>query len=163
MEQPRCPHELVMAATRKVRASPATAWAIMTDHAGYADVADNLSKVEVLHGEGLGMVRRCYDTRGRGWSETADLWRPQSAYGFRIHTEAPDYPYPLRALCGRWTLEPAEGGVLIGVSLHASPRFGALGRLLLGSQRRKMQAVLERLLDRWAERMEAGAEAEARA
>lgn len=157
MDSPTWPNELVMAATRYVRAPPEVAWAIMTDHPGYADVADNLSKVEVLSGDGLGMVRRCYDRRGRNWCETADLWRPGEAYGFRIHTEAPGYPYPLKALSGRWTLEPAADGVIVGIALRARPRLGAIGRLLLGSQRRSMQAVLESLLERWAQRMEAAA------
>ena len=49
---------------RTVRAPRATVWKVMTDHPGYAGVASNLSKVEVLSGDGLGMRRRCYGPKG---------------------------------------------------------------------------------------------------
>lgn len=69
---------------------PGVAWQVMTDHAGYADIADNLSKVEVVSGHGLGMLRRCY--------------------AFTLDTNAPDYPYPLTELKGTWRVEQVEQG-----------------------------------------------------
>ena len=54
---------------RAVRAPASTVWDVMTDHPGYADVASNISKVEVLSGDGLGMKRRCFGPKGENWSE----------------------------------------------------------------------------------------------
>ena len=50
---------------RDIQVTPAVAWRVMTDHAGYADVADNLSRVAVVEGHGLGMRRRCVDAASR--------------------------------------------------------------------------------------------------
>ena len=75
-------------AFRIVPLEPEVAWQVMIDHEGYADVAYNLSKVEVVSGRGLGMCRRCYDTSGRGWGETCTLWEEGRAYAFSVDTHA---------------------------------------------------------------------------
>lgn len=77
---------LTASVKRLVRAPASTVWNVMTDHPGYADVASNISKVEVLTGDGLGMQRQCYGPKGENWTETCDLFEPGKSFGFKIHT-----------------------------------------------------------------------------
>ena len=71
---------------RTVNAPTETVWEVMTDHPAYADVASNISKVETISGDGIGMKRRCYGPKGENWEETCDLFEPGKSFGFRIHT-----------------------------------------------------------------------------
>ena len=49
---------------------PAQVWPIIAVFEGYTDVADDLSRVKVEAGLGLGIARRCYDNnKGRSWNE----------------------------------------------------------------------------------------------
>ncbi|MGB0498196.1 MAG: SRPBCC family protein [Rubricella sp.] len=140
---------------RTVRAPTATVWEVMTDHPAYADVADNLSRVEVLSGDGLGMRRRCHGPKGESWEETCDLHEPGRAYGFRVHTEAEDYPYPFETLTGRWSVEKHPGGSLFEIQIVAKPKGNALSRWLFTTLARpRFKTILIDLADAWAERME---------
>ncbi|WP_108882291.1 SRPBCC family protein [Anderseniella sp. Alg231-50] len=144
------------ASVRRVVAAPAeTAWEVMTDHPGYADVAGNISKVEVLAGEGIGMTRRCFGPKGENWTETCNQFQEGRSYGFRIHTEAPDYPYPISDLQGRWSVEPKGPGSEFSIDIEAKPKGGFLSRALFASvARRQFKSILVDLADAWAKRME---------
>ncbi len=139
--------------SRAVAAPPEIVWPVIADQAGYADVADNLSRVELVAGEGLGMARRCYDNKGRGWNETCVLWDEGRAYSFEVDTS--DYPFPLREVRGTWGVEPAPGGAsTITMRFDITAKYGAPGRLAMGLALRLMFAALcERLLDRWQARI----------
>lgn len=140
---------------RAVQAPVATVWEVMTDHPGYADVADNLSKVEVLSGEGLGMVRRCYGPKGESWKETCDLFKPGETFGFRIHTEADDYPYPFAELSGRWRVQEHQVGSEFHIEIVAKLAGSPLSKWLFATLARpQFTTVLIDLADAWAERME---------
>jgi ribosome-associated toxin RatA of RatAB toxin-antitoxin module len=106
-----------MVFTRSVQASPDVAWEVVSDVGGFGDVAPNLSRAEVLEGQGQGMVRRCYDARGRGWSEDCTLWEEGHRYEMRVRTET--YPFPLRQLFrdfrGTWEVEPSAEGTLVSM------------------------------------------------
>lgn len=146
---------------RAVRAPAPTVWDVMTDHPAYADVASNISKVEVLSGDGLGMRRRCFGPKGENWSETCDLFDEGRSYGFKIHTEAPDYPYPISDLTGRWSVEPEGTGATFSIDIEARPKGGFLTRALFSAvARRQFKAVLIDLADAWSDRMEREARAQ---
>ncbi|HHS89269.1 MAG TPA: SRPBCC family protein, partial [Rhodobacteraceae bacterium] len=150
---------------RSVRAPTGIVWEVMTDHPAYADVADNISKVEVLSGDGLGMKRRCYGPKGENWVETCDLHEPGHAYGFRVHTEAEDYPYPFAELSGRWSVERHPVGSEFRIEIVASVKGNTLSRWLFSTMAGpRFKTVLIDLADAWAERMEheAGKERTAR-
>ena len=137
---------------RNIAASSQQVWPILTDHEGYADVAENLSRVEVVAGAGLGMARRCYDNKGRGWNETCVLWEEGRAYSFKVDTS--DYPFPLSDVRGTWAVEPADGGSVITMTFDIVAKYGAPGRLVMGLELRLMFAGLcERLLDKWQARI----------
>lgn len=132
----------------------------MTDHPGYADVASNISNVEVLSGEGIGMQRRCFGPRGENWTETCDLFEDGRSYGFKIHTEAPDYPYPISDLQGRWSVAPKGAGSEFSIDIEAMPKGGFISRMLFSSlAKRQFKSVLIDLADAWSRRMEREARA----
>lgn len=146
-------------AERVIPVPAGVAWQVMTDHAGYADVAENLSRVEVISGSGMGMRRRCYDNRGRGWGETCCLWEEGRAYSFEVHTSAADYPYPLRELKGTWQVEPVEEGLRVILEFVALPKWGFVGRTLMRLAIGNASRICLNLLAGWERRMlaEAGA------
>lgn len=113
--------------------NPDLVWAVVADVALYAQLATGLSHVEILEGDGQGLRRRCYDTRGRGWNETCTVWEPGRRFQMRVDTAS--YPFPLRLLLrsfqGTWSVDPAPEGARITVGFDAEPRLGPLGRLAL--------------------------------
>ncbi|MCV0425943.1 MAG: SRPBCC family protein [Roseibium sp.] len=151
----------VIASVRRAVAAPVSAvWKVMNDHPGYAEVASNLSKVEVLSGDGIGMQRRCYGPKGEHWTETCDAFEVEQSYGFTIHTDAPDYPYPISDLKGRWSVTPVGNGAEFAIDITARPKGNFLMRLLfLLAAKKQFKGVLVQLADRWSERMEREARA----
>lgn len=127
----------------------------MTDHPAYADVASNIAEVEVLAGDGLGMRRRCFGPKGEHWEETCDVFEPGKSFGFRIHTEADDYPYPIDALTGRWSVRALEDGSEFDIQIVATPKGNAVSKWLFGMMAKtQFKNVLIELADGWAKRME---------
>lgn len=140
---------------RVVNAPVDAVWAVMTDHPRYADVASNISKVEVLSGDGLGMERRCYGPKGENWRETCDLFEDGKVFGFKIHTEAEDYPYPMSDLQGRWTVEPKRNGSEFSIDIEAKPTGNFVVQTLFKlAAKRQFKAILIDLADAWSARME---------
>lgn len=141
--------------SRSVRAPAGIVWRVMTDHPRYADVASNISKVEVLSGEGLGLERRCYGPKGENWSETCDVFEDGKAFGFKVHTKALDYPYPISELQGRWAVQPKGSGAEFEIEIEARPKGGFLMQKMFKlAATRKFKAVLTDLAEAWADRME---------
>lgn len=146
---------LIARVTRAVGAPVERVWEVMTDHPGYADVASNISKVEVLSGQGIGMKRRCFGPKGENWTETCDLFEEGQSFGFKINTEAPDYPYPISDLQGRWSVEPQGSGSLFSIDIEATPKGGFPSRALFSFvAKRQFKSVLIDLADAWSRRME---------
>ncbi len=146
---------LVATVKRKVNAPVETVWDVMNDHPGYADVASNIAKVEVLSGDGVGMKRRCYGPKGENWEETCDRFEDGRAYGFRIHTEAQDYPYPFADLRGLWSVEPSGSGSEFSIEIAVKPKGNIILRSLFAPTAIwKFKPILVDLADAWAARME---------
>ncbi|MEX3008492.1 SRPBCC family protein [Hoeflea sp. TYP-13] len=148
---------LTLSATGFTKASPDRVWQVMSHHEAYADVADNLSKVEVLRGSGPDTERRCTDTNGRSWNETCTLWEEGRAFAFRVHTEAADYPYPIAQLTGTWSLAPVPGGTQITMVFKVTARSGLLNGLMFRFMAAPFSKVCDRLLVNWIAVMEGSA------
>ena len=130
-------------------------WRVMNDHPGYATVADNISKVEVVKGDGMGMQRKCYGPNGESWLETCNLYEHGRAYGFRVHTDADDYPYPISDLRGEWSLERNGAGSTFTIKIKAAVKGNFLVRAMFKmAAKRQFKVVLMDLADAWAVRME---------
>ncbi len=146
---------LVASVKRSVAAPVDTVWQVMIDHPAYADVADNISKVEVISGQGLGMQRKCYGLKGESWSETCDVYEEGRLFGFRIHTDAPDYPYPFTELSGRWSVIPEQEGSTFSIVIRATLKGNRLMRaVFMNVGTRQFRTILIDLADAWASRME---------
>lgn len=89
---------------RKVKGSKSKVWDVISDVANYHEVAPNIDGSTVISGEKMGMVRSCSHGKD-SWSETCTLWEEEKQYSFVIDTQAPDYPYPLKALKGTWIID----------------------------------------------------------
>ncbi|WP_299745792.1 SRPBCC family protein [uncultured Tateyamaria sp.] len=141
--------------SRAVKAPADVVWKVMNDHPGYADVAENLSKVEVIKGNGMGMQRVCYGPKGENWLETCNLFKEGRVYGFRVHTEAEDYPYPISDLHGAWSVEQNGTGAKFAIDIKATPKGNVLVRTLFKlAARRQFKVILADLAEGWAARME---------
>ena len=138
-----------------VDASAQAAWRVMTDHEAYADVADNLSKVEVLRGEAKGMRRKCHGVKGESWTEQAHIWDEGKRYGFTVDTDAPGYPYPLEKLAAVWSVEPRGAHASdVTMAFEVTPQSNLRGALFMLLSNAMFPKVIDRLLARWAVRME---------
>ncbi len=69
---------------------------VVTDLDIYADVAPNLNKIDVMSGEGVGLVRRCTNPDGETWTETYTHWSPPE--GFTVAVDVATYPPSLAAM-----------------------------------------------------------------
>lgn len=146
---------LVATTRRKVKAPQDVVWKIINDHPAYADVADNIAKVEVLEGDSLGMRRRCYGPEGESWMETCDLYEEGRIYGFNVHTEADSYPYPFEKVQGRWSVEELGPESEFRIEIFVKAKGNRFARMMFNKLApTKFSGLLERLGDRWAERME---------
>lgn len=145
---------LTLTATGATSATPERVWQIMSDQERYADVADNLSKVEIVAGNGIGMIRKCFDTNGKSWSETCTLWEEGQAFAFRVHTEAEDYPYPIAKLGGKWALSEQPDGTEVNLTFHVTAKPGLVNRLLFKAMAAPFSTICDRLLNNWIAIME---------
>ena len=139
---------------RFVAVPVARAWAVVADVVGYADAAPNLTRAVIEAGEGLGMRRRCWDTAGRTWTEQCVLYEEGRRYAMAV--DSADYPFPMRAMEGTWSVEPAGSGTLIRMRFEYEPQGGALGRLAMRALRPQFRRLTETLFDNWATQMGVG-------
>lgn len=145
---------LTLTARTLTRATPEKVWQVMSDQEGYATVADNISKVEVINGQEYGMVRQCTNNNGQSWRETCTRWDEGRTFAFRVDTEAEDYPYPIGALTGEWALIPKPDHTQICMTFNISAKSGLLNRLLLTLMIAPFAKVCDRLLNNWVALME---------
>lgn len=136
-------------AARRVDHPADRVWEILSDHAGYAQVAPTISQVEVLTGTGEGMIRRCTDNQERGWTESCNLW--EESRRFQMDVDTATYPRRLRLLFsrfqGEWAVEPAGQDSEIILSFQGTLRWGPLGRILQPSLETQGQRLAEEVLD----------------
>ncbi|MCP4327376.1 MAG: SRPBCC family protein [Alphaproteobacteria bacterium] len=145
---------MTVTASIETTASAARVWQVMRDQKCYADVADNLSKAEIIAGQGEGMVRQCTDTAGRSWRETCSRWEEGQGFAFRVHTEAADYPYPIARMTGEWTLSPTKRGTRISMTFGIQAKSGFTGRLIFNVMAASFPRICDRLLRNWTRVME---------
>lgn len=150
----RLGNQLTLTARAVTHASPERVWQVMSHQEAYADVADNISKVEVTDGAGTTLERRCYDNDGKSWNESCTLWDEGRAFAFRVHTEAADYPYPISALSGEWSLSPVSDSTQIQMTFHVTAKPGLINALLFRLMAAPFSVICDRLLQRWIEIME---------
>ena len=140
----------VMTVERMIDATPEAAWSVIADMEGYSGLTtEGITKVEVLEGDGVGMLRRCHDNKGQSWTETCPVWNEGRDFRFQVHTNAPDYPFPLHHLEGHWQVEPGPEGTVIRASFEYELKFGPLGQMMNAIMAKRARQDSEYLLDQW--------------
>jgi len=135
--------------SRDVAAAPDVVWPVVSDVAGYGDVAPNISRVEILQGTRENLERRCYDLKGRGWNERCTFWDEGRAFAMEVDTQAPDYPYPFKSLRGTWRIIPVGTGSRIEMQFDFRVKYGPLGWILAGLMRPALNRICGQLMDNW--------------
>jgi len=135
---------------RTVDAPIAVVWDVITDHELYAEAAPNLSTVEVVEGEGDGMIRRCVDTDGNEWTESCNRWEEERGYAVTVHVEHSDFHRRLfTRFEGEWRLSEHDDGVRITIAFEFEPRYGPVGSLISKFFAYKAPGIIEPIFDRW--------------
>ena len=146
----------ILEVERVIAVPPEAAWQVIADMEGYADITnDGITKVEVLAGERVGMLRRCHDNKGNSWTETCPLWEEGRSFQFVVDTSPKDYPFPLAALQGTWMVDPVPGGTRIRARFEYRMKFGMAGKLMGALMAKKARGDSEYLLDQWEARAKA--------
>jgi len=131
--------------------SPAkVVWEVISNLDEYHQYAPNLSRSEVLSGEGVGLRRRCHDTKGRGWDEQCVLWREGEIYSMEVDPEG--YPYPFSKMQGTWGLEERSNGTLIKMRFDylPKPNLPIIGPLMDKlAVKPAMAKISKELMDNW--------------
>jgi len=89
-----------------VKAPRNIVWNVISDVANYHHYATGLSDVQILSGQGEGMLRSCSDDHST-WTETCTAWHEGSHYAFNVNMDS-DFPYPFRIFNGRWSVEEKD-------------------------------------------------------
>ena len=145
----------VVEVVREVAGDSEGVWQVMTDGELYGRLAPNLSKVGPFSTGSTGSTgtsnqRRCWDRMGKHWDETRTAWQPGKSYAVRVHTDAPDYPYPLKALRGTWSVAPAgPGRAVVTIRFEFEPRAGAAGRAFAATMAATGPAISKRIIAGW--------------
>ncbi len=135
--------------SRVLKASKKTVWDVITDIENYHEVASNIDKVEIVSGEGEGMVRSCSHGND-SWTETCTLWEDQNQYSFVVDTNAPDYPYPFKYLKGTWKvneINTRETEIIMIFDFEFKKPYQKL--LLYPMLKWKFSKVAQNLLKKW--------------
>jgi len=137
---------------REIDAPREVLWKVITNHQLYGEAASNLSKVEVVDGEGEGMKRRCYNEKGEGWNETCILWQERMIYSFEVDTS--DYPYPLSKMQGTWGIKDSDNKQRVYLRFDYEVKYGFIGRLMLRmfANEKVWRNICNGILDKWEER-----------
>ena len=151
IQYPKAKGEQHFTMERVVNAPKDQVWDIVSDVGNYHVVtAPNISKVEILEGSGLGMVRECSAPSGHSWEEICTLWEPGEAFAFEVNTQTEDYPFPLKSLSGLWKLEelgPNKTRILLDFTYEFKNAFLSGYFLSLGTEQATQDTKY--LLDNW--------------
>ena len=138
-------------------ARPGPLWTIIRDIARIADYTAGLSasRLEGSENVGPGSVRVCTNTRGQSWAEEVTAFDDaEKTVAFRFRADADDFPFPLAALTGGWSVAARGGeGARVDVWWDVTPKQRTFGWLIVAL----MTVALDRDLPRIVAQMEAAA------
>jgi hypothetical protein len=136
--------------TRKTKASPARAWALMSDFGAIDAFNPTLKESHLLDGSceiGLGAERQCTLKDGRNYiHERVVDWQEGRSYRIEVFGGT----MPLDDLEAELAVDPSGTGALLRMTMQYRPRWGLAGRLiepvlLRPMLRRTMRKVIDGL------------------
>ncbi|MCH2226038.1 MAG: SRPBCC family protein [Crocinitomicaceae bacterium] len=139
---------------RVVNATKVETWKAISDVSNYHKVAPNIDDVEIISGEGEGMVRSC-SHKSDSWTEVCTQWTEEEQYSFRVNTEAEDYPYPLKYLKGTWKVEEiSKDSTKIIMEFEFAYKRKIYNLLIHPFMKSKFNKICKELLDNWQIQLE---------
>lgn len=79
----------------------------------------------------VGAVRQCTNHSGQSWAEECVAFEAGHSFVVRFLAEAPDFPFPAKAMVGGWTVTPVEKGSEVMVWWELVPKPALLAPVLL--------------------------------
>jgi Polyketide cyclase / dehydrase and lipid transport len=136
----------VVAVQTGIEATPATAWAIATDHELFGRLAPNLSSVTPTGPNSAELSRSCVNRKGQTWHEECTLWREGER--FDVNVDTTNYPYPIAEMRGSWWTHNATP-TTVGMDYHYRPLPGLYGRIFAAAMQAAFPFVLRRITRGW--------------
>lgn len=117
----------------KVNVPPSQMWAVVSDLGGIVKYMPSLRHSKLIHGEfvGHGAIRQCEDQNGKRWREECIDYQMGKEFTLRFHAEAPDFPFPARAMRGGWKVISEDGATNVMVWWELTPKFPLLASVIL--------------------------------
>ncbi len=128
-------------------------WAVVRELGDIQRYMPSLTSSAILDGRtpGVGAVRECTDRKGARWRERCDSWEERRAFSVIFEADAPDFPFPFRAMRGGWEVDPIDGGSIVRVWWRVVPRRAATARLLLPVMEHRARADFSAVIGRMGE------------
>ncbi len=108
-------------------------WPIVGNIGDIKKYMPSLKRSVVLEGKApaVGAVRSCEDHAGKRWSEECTEFNPGHSFAVRFLSEAPDFPFPAKTMCGGWKITPSDAGSQVRVWWELMPKNRLLAPVIL--------------------------------
>jgi CBS domain-containing protein len=113
---------------KRVKGELETVWEILTDIKCFADAGPDIIRVEILSGEGLGMIRRVHHRISGSWEEECIEWEPQSHFTMQVRGD--NYLLPVTYLRRTTSMVQKQKNVVIAIRYEYTPKYGPFGFFL---------------------------------
>ncbi|MBD9359567.1 SRPBCC family protein [Methylomonas fluvii] len=108
-------------------------WRVIGDIGDIKTYMPSLKHSVVMDGKqpSLGVVRFCEDHAGKQWSEECTEFNPGRSFTVRFRSEAPNFPFPAKAMLGGWEVSPSNAGSQVMVWWELIPKSRLLVPIIL--------------------------------
>ncbi|GJM04017.1 MAG: hypothetical protein DHS20C09_00080 [marine bacterium B5-7] len=113
---------------KRVKGDLETVWEVLTDIKCFTDAGPDILRVEVLSGEGLGMIRRVHHRTSGSWEEECIEWEPQSHFTMQVRGD--NYLLPVTYLRRIISMKQKQKNVVINIRYEYTPKYGPFGFFL---------------------------------
>jgi len=116
-----------------VNASAIAMWSVVSQLGDIQNYTPALKSSELLDGKapGVGAIRRCVNQAGKVWAEECVTFEAGRRFVVRFLTEAPDFPFPAKAMIGGWEVVPSGEGAEVMVWWELQPKPAFLAPVLM--------------------------------
>jgi hypothetical protein len=140
--------------SREIDAPKNVVWHHISKVGDFHKVARNLHHVDIISGEGVGMVRRCTDNRGKTWTETCTAWNPGDSYTFEVNTKAKNYPFPVDKLIGNFAAEWIDGHrTRLVIRFQFELKYKLITWVFSGKIKTEADKNMKAMLDLWGDQI----------
>ena len=113
---------------RSIKAHKDVIWKVITDNECFTEISPDITRIETVSGEKLGVVNRIVHKSGKVWQEKCIDWQELSSYTMQVISG--DYPLPVTKMQRTYSMEDGPKNVLLKLKYQYSPRYGPFSGLL---------------------------------